>query len=194
MLDADSEELRLVRQGELLGVSRSAGYYPPRPMDPQDLALRRLIDEQYLSTPCYGRRKRREPLRRLGYPVNRKRVQRLRRVRGLEAIYPKPRTSVLHPEHRVYPYLLGGLALERPHQRGGLLISPTGRWPGGSGTWWPLWTGRAARCSPGGYPTAWTAAFVWKPCRKRLPARAVRRSSTPTRAASSPAKPSPGRC
>jgi putative transposase len=116
MIDADYEELSLVRQCELLGVSRSAWYYQPRPMDAQDLELMRLIDEQYLRTPFYGSRKMREHLRRLGYPVNRKRVQRLMRVMGLEAIYLKPRTSVLHPEHRVYPYLLRGLAIERPNQ------------------------------------------------------------------------------
>jgi putative transposase len=116
MIDADHEELGLVRQCELLGISRSAWYYRPRPLDPQDLELMRLIDEQYRKTPFYGSRKMREHLRRLGYPVNRKRVQRLMRVMGLEAIYPKPRTSVAHPEHRVYPYLLRGLAIERPNQ------------------------------------------------------------------------------
>jgi putative transposase len=66
MMDADPEELSLVCQGELWGVSRSAGYSPPRPWDPQDLELRRLIDEPYLRTPFYGSRKRREHLRRLG--------------------------------------------------------------------------------------------------------------------------------
>jgi putative transposase len=93
MMDADPQELSLVRQCELLEVSRSAWYYRPRPLDPQDLELMRLIDEQYLKTPFYGSRKMREHLRRLGHPVNRKRVQRRMRVMGLEAIYPKPKTS-----------------------------------------------------------------------------------------------------
>jgi putative transposase len=116
MIAADHSELSLVRQCALLGISRSAWYYQPRPMDPEDLLLTRLIDEQYLKTPFYGSRKMREHLRRLGYPVNRKRVQRLMRLMGLEAIYPKPKTSVAHPDHRVYPYLLRGLVIERPNQ------------------------------------------------------------------------------
>jgi putative transposase len=115
MIDPDHQELSLVRQCERLRVSRSAWYYRPRPLDPQDLERMRLIDEPYLKTPFYGGRKRREHLRRLGYPVNRKRVQRLMRVMGWEALYPKPKTRVAHPEHRVYPDLLRDLAIERPN-------------------------------------------------------------------------------
>jgi len=76
----------------------------------------RLIDEQYLKAPCWGSRSMRNHLRRLGYRVNRKRIQRLMRIMGLEAIYPKPRTSRSHPEHRVYPYLLRNLIIDRPNQ------------------------------------------------------------------------------
>ena len=76
----------------------------------------RLIDEQYLRAPCWGSRSMRNYLRRLGYNVNRKRIQRLMRIMGLEAIYPKPRTSRHHPEHRVYPYLLRNLIIDRPNQ------------------------------------------------------------------------------
>lgn len=93
----------------------------------------------------------REHLRRLGYPVNRKRMQRLMRVMGLEAIYPKPKTSVAHPAHRVYPYYV-----------------PMA--PEASCIWWPSWTRQAARCLPGGYPIAWTVASVWRPYRRRSPA------------------------
>ncbi len=76
----------------------------------------RLIDEQFLKIPTWGSRSMRNHLRRLGYKVNRKRVQRLMRIIGLEPIYPKPRTSRPHPEHKVYPYLLRDLAIKRPNQ------------------------------------------------------------------------------
>ena len=76
----------------------------------------RLIDEQYLKEPTWGSRSMRNHLRRLGYKINRKRVQRLMRLMGLEAIYPRPKTSRPHPEHKVYPYLLRNLKIERPNQ------------------------------------------------------------------------------
>ena len=85
-------------------------------MKREDLELMRLIDEQYLKTPCWGSRSMRNHLRRLGYRVNRKRIQRLMRIMGLEAIYPRPRTSRPHPEHKVYPYLLRDLTIDRPDQ------------------------------------------------------------------------------
>jgi len=75
-----------------------------------------LIDHQYLETPFYGSRRMREMLREHGYDVNRKRVQRLMRQMGLEAIYPKPRTSHPSPEHKVYPYRLRNLSIEYPNQ------------------------------------------------------------------------------
>ena len=82
----------------------------------ENLQLMRLIDEQYLHTPFYGSRGMTQWLMRQGHDVNRKRVQRLMRVMGLEAIYPRRRTSVPCPEHRIYPYLLRNLAIERPDQ------------------------------------------------------------------------------
>lgn len=76
----------------------------------------RLIDQQYLATPFYGSRRMLVVLRQHGYQVNRKRVQRLMRTLGIEAIYPKPRLSQANPEHQVYPYLLRGLLIERSNQ------------------------------------------------------------------------------
>lgn len=76
----------------------------------------KLIDAQYLKIPCWGSRSLRNHLRRLGYKINRKRVQRLMRIMGIEAIYPKPKTSRPHPNHQVYPYLLRGLKIQRPNQ------------------------------------------------------------------------------
>jgi len=76
----------------------------------------RLIDEQYLKNPSWGSRSMRNHLRRRGYKVNRKRMQRLMRLMGLEAIYPKPKTSRPHPGHKIYPYLLRNLKIDRPNQ------------------------------------------------------------------------------
>jgi putative transposase len=77
----------------------------------------RIFDEQFLKTPVYGSRSMCNYLRRLGHnKINRKRVQRLMRLMGLEAIYPKPKTSKPHPEHKIYPYLLRGLKIDHPNQ------------------------------------------------------------------------------
>jgi putative transposase len=103
-------------QCQLLSINRSSFYYQPKPIKAEDLKLMRLIDEQYLKTPTWGSRSMRNHLRRLGYKINRKRVQRLMRLMGLEAIYPKPKTSRPHPDHKIYPYLLRGLQIDRPNQ------------------------------------------------------------------------------
>jgi putative transposase len=116
MIEPEKQTLSVSRQCRLLSISRSYFYYKQKPVRPEDLELMRLIDEQYLKTPCWGSRSMRNYLRRLGYKVNRKRIQRLMRTMGLEAIYPKPRTSRRHPEHRVYPYLLRNLTIDRPNQ------------------------------------------------------------------------------
>ena len=94
------------RQCQLLGVSRSTLYYQPATESEDNLHLIRQIDEQYMQTPFYGSRRMTEHLKRLGYHVNRKRIQRLMRLMGIEAIYPKPKASASNSEHRIYPYLL----------------------------------------------------------------------------------------
>ncbi len=116
MVDPKEPNLSIARQCRLLNVNRSSYYYRPKPIKAEDLELMRLIDEQYLKTPTWGSRSMRNHLRRLGYKINRKRVQRLMRLMGLEAIYPKPKTSRPHPEHKVYPYLLRNLTIDRPNQ------------------------------------------------------------------------------
>ena len=116
MIDRKSHELSVRRQCELLRVSRSGLYYEPEPTNPDELALMRHIDELHLKYPFYGSRKLADALRREGQDVNRKRIQRLMRVMGLEAMAPKPKTSEPHPEHVVYPYLLRGLAIGRVNQ------------------------------------------------------------------------------
>jgi putative transposase len=100
----------------LLGLSRSSLYYEPAGETSEDLRLMRLIDEQYMACPFYGSRRMTAWLIERGEAVNRKRVQRLMRVMGLEAIYPKPRLSAAGRRHKVYPYLLRGVKIERPDQ------------------------------------------------------------------------------
>ena len=104
------------RQCELLGLNRSSLYYEPAAEAPENLRLMRLIDEQYTARPFYGSRRMTRWLTQQGEPVNRKRVQRLMRLMGLEAIYPKPRLSLAGRGHRIYPYLLRGVTIERPDQ------------------------------------------------------------------------------
>jgi putative transposase len=96
--------LSVRRQCEL-GLNRSSWYYEPVPESAANLALMRCIDEQYLRVPFYGSRRMTAWLRAQGHDINRKRVQRLMRLMGLEAIYPKPRTTFPCAGHKVYPYL-----------------------------------------------------------------------------------------
>jgi putative transposase len=104
------------RQCALLGISRSAYYYQAAEIDPLDLALMKQIDEQYTRTPFYGVLRMTAWLRRCGHRVNPKRVRRLMRLMGLEAIYPKPNLSQAAKAHPKYPYLLKGLTIDRPDQ------------------------------------------------------------------------------
>ena len=104
------------RQCELLGLSRSSLYYEPAPETQENLRLMQLIDQEYTAHPFLGSRRLTKWLSEQGEEVNRKRVQRLLRVMGLEAIYAKPRTSISHPGHKVYPYLLRDVAIERVDQ------------------------------------------------------------------------------
>jgi len=116
MIDPAEKKLSLSRQCRMLGISRSSRYYKSRRIKSDDLKMMRLLDEQYLKTPSWGSRSMRNHLRRRGYKVNRKRVQRLMRLMGLEAIYPKPKTSRPHPGHKVYPYLLRNLKIDHSNQ------------------------------------------------------------------------------
>ena len=116
MIEADHPELSITRQCRLLSIARSSYYRMSAGESEANLALMRLIDAQFLETPWYGSRQMARHLRRQGWSVGRKRVRRLMRQMGLAPIYPRPRTSVPHPEHRVYPYLLRDLAIERPNQ------------------------------------------------------------------------------
>jgi putative transposase len=104
------------RQCELLGLGRSSLYYEPATETAENLWLMRLIDQEYTAHPFLGSRRLTKWLIERGEAVNRKRVQRLMRVMGLEAIYPKPKLSAAGRGHRIYPYLLRGVSIERPDQ------------------------------------------------------------------------------
>lgn len=116
MVDRDHGGLSVRRQCELLGLARSSLYLEPIGESRENLELMRLIDEQYLKTPFYGSRRMVLWLGKQGRVVNRKRVRRLMQLMGIEAIYPKPQTTRRNHEHRVYPYLLRDLRVERPNQ------------------------------------------------------------------------------
>lgn len=109
-------ELTVKRQTELLGLSRSNVYYVPRPLPERDLVLMRRLDELHLRWPFYGSRKLTVELITEGFAVGRRHVATLMQRMGIQACYRKPRTSLPARGAQIYPYLLGGLAIERPNQ------------------------------------------------------------------------------
>ena len=116
MIQSDHPQLSIVRQCELVSISRSGFYHRPAGETALNLELMRLIDAQFLETPWYGSRQMARHLRREGHAVGRKRVRRLMATMGSAPIYQRPRTSTPHPEHRVFPYLLRDLVIGRPNQ------------------------------------------------------------------------------
>ncbi len=116
LIDREHRQVSLVRQCALLRISRGSVYYQPRSTRAEDLELMTLMDRQYLQTPFYGSRKMQAWLQRLGHPIGRNKVRRLMRLMGLEAIYRKPNTSKPEPGHRIYPYLLKGVEINRVNQ------------------------------------------------------------------------------
>lgn len=117
-INPDHKSLSIGRQCQLIDLPR-ASYYRQSNLNiesAENLPLMRLIDSEYTNHPFYGTRKMRDCLRRQGYKINRKRVQRLMRKMGLQSIAPKPNTSKPHPAHRVYPYLLRNMEIICPNQ------------------------------------------------------------------------------
>ena len=110
----DRPGLSFSRQCRLLSISRSSFYYAPRGESPENLVLMRRIDEMFLRYPFFGSRQMVRQLRREGVRAGRHRVRRLMRLMGLAAIYQSPKTSAPHPAHRIYPYLLRNVAVDRP--------------------------------------------------------------------------------
>lgn len=116
MVDPAHWQITVSRQCDLLGMSRSSWYYRPRGESELNLHLMRLLDEQYTRTPFYGRPKMTAWLRRQGFVINHKRVERLMSLMGLYAAQPRANTSRKHPEHKIYSYLLRGVKIYRPNQ------------------------------------------------------------------------------
>ena len=193
MIVRDHPALSLSRQCRLLSLGRSSLYYTPKGEGAGTLVLMRRIDELFLKYPFYGARRMALHLRREGVRIGRRRAARLMRLMGLQAIYRAPRTSDPHPEHRVWPYLLRGLAIERPNHVwcADITYIPV---PAASFTLWRSWTGRAGTSWPGGCRTRWTRASAQTLSTRPWVDTASRRSSIPIKAASSPASPSPGAC
>jgi len=117
MIDTDHPTLSIRRQCKLVGLNRSTFYWEPVGESHTNLQLMRLIDEEYTRAPFYGYRKMTARLNNHhGYQVNHKRVARLMQKMGLQAVYPRPRTSIPDQRHKKYPYLLRGLDINRPNQ------------------------------------------------------------------------------
>jgi len=116
LIDPGDKIIPIWRQCELLGLPRSSYYYDSQRDDSYNLHLMNLIDEQFTRTPFYGVERITAWLYRQGQRVNRKRVRRLMRLMGLEAVYPKPRLSLSNQAHKTYPYLLRNLTIDHPDQ------------------------------------------------------------------------------
>lgn len=116
MVSKTHDRLSVRSQCKLLSLTRSNLYYTPKGESSETLALMRIIDRQFLQTPWYGSRQMARWMQRQGYRCGRHRVRRLMRLMGLVAIYQTPNTSKKHPEHKVYPYLLKDMEIDRPNQ------------------------------------------------------------------------------
>lgn len=116
LIEPANKQISIGRQCELLGLSRSTYYYEPFPESEENLELMRLLDKQYMDTPYYGIRRMQWFLGQKGHAVNHKKVARLLRLMGLEAVYPKPNLSKANPAHKIYPYLLRGVKIEQVNQ------------------------------------------------------------------------------
>ena len=116
LIEENGAAISIRRQCELVGLNRASYYYAAASETTENLQLMRLLDEQYMQTPFYGYRRMTVCLRNAGYLVNPKRTARLMGVMGIEALYPKPQTTVVNPAHKIYPYLLRGVKIIRPNQ------------------------------------------------------------------------------
>lgn len=142
-----AHELPISKQAKALGISRGSVYYVPKPVPAVDLAVMRRIDELHLNYPFAGSRMMAALLANQGVDVGRRHVRTLMKKMGIEAIYRKPNTSKPAVGHKIYPYLLRKLKVERPNQvwaaepKASAATSPTSRWPRASSTSRPSSTG-----------------------------------------------------
>lgn len=116
MIERSNEKISVRRQCELLSINRSGLFYKKAPADVQDDQLMDLIDKKYMQAPYFGSRRMTEYLKKEGYQVNRKRIQRLMRQMGIEAVYTRPKTSKPSKENKIYPYLLRGKTINKADQ------------------------------------------------------------------------------
>ena len=174
MID-DGHDLSIMRQAQLLELSRSAVYYRPQPTSAADLALMRRIDALHLEHPFAGARMLRDLLRQDGYTVGRKHVATLMRRMEIEALYRKANTSRRHPEHRIYPYLLRGLTIDRPNQVWAMDITYLPMARGFVYLAW-CWIGPPVAFWRGGCPTPSPPTSALQRSKKRSPVTAPRRS------------------
>ena len=144
-MDREHPEISIRRQCELLDVNRAGLYYEPVGESEENLLLMRLLDEQYTRMPYYGSRKLTKWLRKKGFEVNRKRVSRLMEVLGIEAVYPKPKLSQPGEGHKIYPYLLRGVEVNRVNQVWSTDITYI-RMAQGFAILWRSWIGSAGMC------------------------------------------------
>ena len=119
MIDIVHSDISIQRQCDLIDLSRSSYYYTENlngHQSPENFFYMSLIDQKYLERPFYGSRRITHYLHNLGYQVNRKRIRRLMQIMGIQAIYPRPKTSIRGKDHKIYPYLLRGLIIDRVDQ------------------------------------------------------------------------------
>ncbi|MGX1189308.1 transposase InsO family protein [Porphyrobacter sp. MBR-49] len=198
MVEPAHHRLSISAQCRLLRISRSSYYYAPVPETDETLALMTVIDTTFLDCPWYGSRQMARHLRRNGRDVGRRRVRRLMAKMGLTPIYQRPRTSDPHPQHRIYPYLLRKLTIERPNhvwcadvtyipmRRGFLYLVAIMDWATRKVQAWHL-----SNTMPENLGTLASASQRW---RRHWPGSAGRKSSIRIRAASLPALPSQACC
>ncbi len=110
------EEISIKERAKLLGLNRSSLYYKKKEINERDSAIMKVIDKINLNNPCYGSRRLRAVLRNQGFKVGRDHIRRLMRLMRIHALYPRKRTSIPNKEHKIYPYLLRNLSINRPNQ------------------------------------------------------------------------------
>ena len=190
MINPAKSDLSVRRQCELLALARSGVYRPKSATATNDLALMRRIDELHLKLPFYGSRRMMFELNKESPKVNRKHVQRLMRLMGIVALVPRPGTSKPAPGHKIYPYLLRGVAITEPNHVWATDITYI---PMEHGFLYLVavidWASRAVLAC-GDCRTRWTRVFASTRSTKRLRDMACRGFSTRIRAVSSPARPS----
>ena len=196
-----SHDLPVARQAKVLNLSRSSIYYRPRPVSPEDLALMRRIDELHLERPFAGARMLRDFLNREGVAVGRRHVATLMRRMGIEAIYRRRNTSKPAPGHKIYPYLLRGVKVERPHQVWATDITYIPRARGfvylvAVVDWFTrrVLSHRVSITMDAAFCIEALQEAIGKYGKRPSANTASRRFSIPTKAAHSPARPSPASC